>query len=140
MELEGFVSLVWVEYITKTWPQLVFGKCFFAWCDNDPWVVAVNKGKHLKSPVIVWLLRRLHILESKFNFRLRLEYVSSKANVIADALSRNDWGRVRAELARVSFPTSSLSQVSVEQLGSLRDSSHLSTVAHSNPDFGVAPK
>lgn len=73
--------------ICELWPEEVAGKRFEAWCDNQGFCWAVISHK---SPIASMdlLLKQLHKLQAKFSFDLRLEYVESKKNVAADALSR----------------------------------------------------
>jgi hypothetical protein len=56
-------------------------------------VSAVNKGtsKGEYGPLIMQYLRSLFWLSACHDFRLTARYISSKNNVLSDALSRNDW-------------------------------------------------
>ena len=91
-DLEGLVSVLWIEAICQHCPDRISGKRFEAWCDNMVWVTAVNDHKS-PVPTMAYLLEWLHELQAKYSFDLRLEFVASKDNVAADAASREEWDR-----------------------------------------------
>jgi hypothetical protein len=86
-DLEGIVCVLWIWVICENWPEKIQGRRFEAWCDNQSFCGAVNSHKSA-VPSLAFLLRKLHELQATYSFDLRLEYVESKVNVAADALSR----------------------------------------------------
>ena len=86
-DLEGIVCVLWIWVICKLWPEQISGLRFEAWCDNKSFCGAVNNHKS-PAPSLDFLLKELHKLQATYSFDLRLEYVESKKNVAADALSR----------------------------------------------------
>jgi hypothetical protein len=86
-DLEGITCVLWIWVICKICPEKISGMRFEAWCDNQSFCGAVNSHK---SPIasMDFLLKELHALQARFSFDLRLEYVESKKNIAADALSR----------------------------------------------------
>jgi hypothetical protein len=89
MELEGLVVVLWLTWLCDHHPEAITGRRFVARCDNDPFVVDVNK-RHSTTPTIAFLLGQIHLLQSRFSFDFRLRYIKSKENMCADALSRDD--------------------------------------------------
>ena len=90
MELEGVALVVWIHTLCDR-PEArakIEGRRFLMLCDNEPFVKAVNR-RHSTYPSVAFLLGELHLLMAKHSFDLRLEYIQSKLNVGADALSRN---------------------------------------------------
>ena len=89
-DLEGIASVLWLSEICERWPEEIAGKRYTAWCDNTTFVGCVN-GHKTTIPSLAILLAEIHKLMAQFSFDLRLEYVPSKENVAADALSRLDY-------------------------------------------------
>lgn len=89
MLLEGMVVVLWLEHLCDTKPELLTGRRFMAKCDNKPFVESFNEH-HSTYPAVAFLLAAIHALQAKFSFALVLEYIKSKDNVGADALSRGD--------------------------------------------------
>ena len=87
MELEALVLVVWLRYLYDTHPQMLAGRRFIMLCDNEPFVACVN-SRHSNHPTIAFLLGEIHRMCADLSFDLTLEYVASKKNVGADALSR----------------------------------------------------
>ena len=87
MDLEGLALVVWMEYLVRVHPRHIKGKRFVMRCDNEPFVKAVNNRKS-SQPAVAYLLGILHRWQALYSFDLRLEYIKSKDNIGADALSR----------------------------------------------------
>ena len=56
---------------------------------------AVNTHQS-NEPTLAFLLEVLHDLMARHSFDIRIEFVPSAENVVADAASRGDWGRFYA--------------------------------------------
>ena len=63
---------------------------------------------------MAFLLNVLHDLQSRFSFNLQLEWVDTKSNKLADALSRDDFDVFECEMRRLDFDTSRLQHVQVD--------------------------
>ena len=87
MDLEGLVVVLWLRYLCEHHRDAIRGKRFIGKCDNEPFVLDVNARKST-HPQISFLLGSIHHLQSKHGFDFKLEYIKSKDNVAADALSR----------------------------------------------------
>ena len=96
MTLEALVCFVFLDMLVRRDPRSVSGRRFRMRCDNQPWVVAVNKGKS-NEPRIALLLGWLHKLQAGFRFAFDVEFISTTDNYLADALSRAQLDRFRAE-------------------------------------------
>ena len=57
--------------------------------DNEVALFAINKGV-CRNQVALGFIRELALLSLEYNFTLTAKYITSKENVIADALSRLD--------------------------------------------------
>lgn len=89
MLLEGMVVVLWLEHLCNSRPEVLAGKRFVMKCDNEPFVESFN-GQHSTFPAVAYLLAAIHALQAQYSFDLVLEYIKSKNNVGADALSRDD--------------------------------------------------
>ena len=89
-ELEGFMYVLWIQWITDNVPHLVTGKRFITRCDNMSFCDASRRGRS-SYPCIDWLLRQLHTLQSKFSFELDIQHVPGVLNIASDAASRGYW-------------------------------------------------
>ena len=90
MELEGVALVVWLRFLCSE-PEavaLLKGRRFLMRCDNDPFVKTVNR-RHSTYPSVAFLLGEIHHLMAVHSFDLRLEYINTKLNIGADALSRH---------------------------------------------------
>ena len=81
-------------------------------CDNMS-VVTACASDTAKDPSLLYYLHVLHVLQLQFNFSLKVEWISTKANVIPDLLSRGktqEYIRQRfgTDLQEVSMPPLSL--------------------------------
>jgi hypothetical protein len=79
--------VIWLRYLCDNHPQLLSGRRFVAKCDNLPFVTCVN-NRQSNHPQIAFLIGLIHHMSCNFGFDFRLEYIKSKDNVAADALSR----------------------------------------------------
>ena len=77
----------------RTWPDALSGLFLCCRIDNQVVVSAVNKGtaKGEFGPLMMTYLRELFWLSATLDFRLTARYITSKDNILADALSRDDW-------------------------------------------------
>ena len=71
------------------------GKKLLFHCDNTCIVNVVNSGS-CKNELIMDLIRKLFYISAKNNFQISMCYVNTKANDIADALSRLQFNRFRS--------------------------------------------
>ena len=116
MELEALIYAIFLKMLIDHDPAIVSGRRFVARNDNQPWVAAANSNDSSK-PAIAVLLGWLHELMVHYSFDVQLEWIASKANPIADALSRGeralflrsalDAGFAPPTLVRVQMPTRS---------------------------------
>ena len=116
MELEALMYVIFLKMLIDRDPAIVSGRRFVARNDNQPWVAAANSNDSSK-PAIAVLLGWLHELMVYYSFDVGLEWIASKANPIADALSRGaralflrsalDAGFAPSALVRVQMPTRS---------------------------------
>jgi hypothetical protein len=107
MELEAMTYCIFLKMLIDRDPKLVQGRRFTARNDNQPWVAACNSNDSSK-PAIAVLLAWLHELMSLYSFSVELEWIASKDNVAADALSRGDKKRFLEAATDSGFPLSSL--------------------------------
>ncbi len=68
--------------------------------DNAGTVAGVEQ-RRVKDDRLMELLRTLHAIEAMHNFLLSIEHIPGKQNVMADAISREQFSRFRAEHVRV---------------------------------------
>lgn len=117
-ELEGFMHVLWIQWITDNVPHLLQGKRFISRCDNEGFCSAVARGRS-SYPVIDWLLRKLHHLQSRFSFEIQVQHVRGVDNDCADALSRGDIKRFAKCLRRdANISLGDCSQVQIPQRSS----------------------
>ena len=107
MTLEALVCYVFLDLLVRRDPRSVSGRRFRMRCDNNPWVVAVNKGKS-NEPRIALLLGWLHKLQSEFHFAFDVEFITTTDNYLADALSRAQLERFFAEARAHWSPSATL--------------------------------
>ena len=81
--------MAWLELICQRWPGDIQGTRFMFLCDNEPWVDTILNGRS-KLPQLAYLMEILHLLQCRHSFGILPIYITSKANVEADALSRGD--------------------------------------------------
>ena len=95
----GVPSMTWLELVPIMVACLVWGR---RWAGRRVCIMSDNMGVvgvwgrgWSGSPVIMALLRQLLFLTARLQFVLHIEYVPTRDNGAADALSRNDVGRFR---------------------------------------------
>jgi hypothetical protein len=110
MELEALMCVLWIATLLDINPELLRGRRFVFRNDNEPWCYACNDNDSAK-PAIAVLLEWLHALQSIYSFRMYLDWIPSAENPIADAVSREEWGRFYAVAAANNYPPSALRRV-----------------------------
>jgi hypothetical protein len=82
--------VVWLRFLGSELEVVVLikGRKFLTRCDNEPFVKVVNR-RHSTHPSVAFLLGEIHHLMAVHSFDLRLEYINTKLNIGADALSRH---------------------------------------------------
>ncbi len=85
-------SIAWLELYalvvgTTLWAHHFTGRRIVLLCDNQSAVHIVN-SQTSKSPQCMALVRKLVLIQLKYDFRLKSEYIESELNSVADALSR----------------------------------------------------
>ncbi len=85
-------SIAWCELYAVvvsavTWAPLFSGKRILLHCDNQSACAMVNKLTTPDTHSMV-LVRHLTMAQMKFGFKIKAEYIKSKENTIADAISR----------------------------------------------------
>ncbi len=75
-----------------TWGHLFRGKIIHFWNDNTNTILAAKKAT-TRDPQMMHLLRALHSLCVDFQMHVWFDYINTKDNSIADALSRLDFKR-----------------------------------------------
>ena len=113
-DLEGVVSVLWLQEVCERWPEEIAGKRFMAWCDNTTFVDCVNNHKS-SVPTLSYLLLVLHDLMARYSFELRLKYVKSADNVAADAASREEWKKFFDFMFSVGFPKTDLVRIDLQE-------------------------
>ena len=73
------------------WADLLRNKRLVIYCDNKGVRDMVNSTVS-KSKQAMILLRKLMLVCLQFNFRLSVRYLESSKNILADSLSRQNWG------------------------------------------------
>ena len=118
MELEALMYCCFLKMLIDTDPGLVSGRRFTARNDNEPWVHACNSNNSNK-PAIAVLLAWLHELMALYSFSVELEWIKSKDNPIADALSRGERRNFLASAADCGFAAASLVRLQMPDRTSL---------------------
>ena len=118
MELEALMYCCFLKMLIDTDPGLVSGRRFTARNDNEPWVHACNSNNSNK-PAIAVLLAWLHELMALYSFSVELEWIKSKDNPIADALSRGERRKFLASAADCGFAAASLVRLQMPDRTSL---------------------
>jgi len=113
-DLEGVVSVLWLQEVCERWPEEIAGKRFMAWCDNTTFVDCVNEHKST-APSLAYLLLVLHNLMARYSFELVLKYVKSKDNVAADAASREEWDVFYKFMRSVGFEKTDLVRIPLQE-------------------------
>jgi hypothetical protein len=85
-----------------------------SWCDNDSVVKAVQKNGSNK-PTLAFIIGILHDLQSRFSFDLELQWIDTKSNRLADALSRNELNEFFVEMCKLGHSRESLVLVPVQE-------------------------
>ena len=111
--------VAWLALVCQRWPSALAGTRFIFLCDNEPWVDTVENGRS-KLPQLAFLLEMLHDLQCRHSFGLLPIYITSKANIEADALSRGAFDEFYAAVfASRGLRAHQLTQVSLPALDSL---------------------
>jgi hypothetical protein len=86
----------------RIWPDALSGLFLCCRIDNQVVVSAVNKGtaKGEHSTLMMQYIREIFWLSARFDFRITARYITSKDNILSDALSRDDWPTFNANLDR----------------------------------------
>ena len=82
-------ELLVVVFAISTWGSLMTGQRITFHCDNSASVASIDKQKS-RVPVRIALLRHLYAIALVFSIDLRVLWISTKNNILADALSRFD--------------------------------------------------
>ena len=95
--LEKQLSIAYLELFALcvaifTWEQQTKNLNILVHCDNEA-VVAMVNNTMASCKNCMYLLRVLVLNNIYFNRRLKVVYIQSKKNSIADSLSRLDWKR-----------------------------------------------
>jgi len=112
-DTEGLVLVLWLSYLCESHASRITGTRFVMWCDNQSFLKAVNKRRS-NAPTLAYLLGRLHMLQARYSFDLRVEYVRSEDNVAADAASREEWERFYVHMLSVGYDKSAIVWVPVQ--------------------------
>ena len=81
-----------VVLAASTWGPLFAGKKILFHCDNQCVVHLLRNGTS-KSPELMTLVRALFYIAATYQFDFSAEYIHTKSNTVADALSRLDFHR-----------------------------------------------
>jgi hypothetical protein len=76
-------------WFLKEWGPRLRGRTLVCYTDNTTAQSAMMKLT--STPTFVRLLKQIHLLLVRYDIRLDLHYLESKANVLSDTLSRQDW-------------------------------------------------
>lgn len=114
MDLEALVLIVWMHTLCMICPEEISGRRFLSWCDNDSVVKAVQKNGSNK-PTLAFTISILHDLQSRFSFDLELQWIDTKSNRLADALSRNELHEFFVEMHKLGHSRESLILVPVQE-------------------------
>lgn len=87
-----FLKLFAVVATVDMWGSHIENKRVTAYCDNQAVVHMVNNGVSSCRFCMI-LIRRLTLLTMKHNIKFGLRYIETKANNLADSLSRMDFAR-----------------------------------------------
>ena len=104
MCLEGLAWVLWVEAVLLKDPHAISGRTWRTRCDNQSWVAICMSGKCARSPAAAVLLMHLHKLQCKFHFRILVEWIDTKANIVSDLLSRFAIAEFLRQAALIGFP------------------------------------
>ena len=112
-DTEGMVLVLWLGYLCEHHASSITGTRFIMWCDNQSFLLAANKRRS-NAPTLAFLLGKLHMLQARFSFDLRVEYVRSEKNIAADAASRGDMTRFHEHMQSVGFHRNAIIWVDVQ--------------------------
>ena len=82
-------ELLPIVVATVVWGSAWQAQKILCHCDNQA-VVAVLRSRTSKHPHIMHMLRCLFFIEASYGFELASAYINSRANYLADDLSRNN--------------------------------------------------
>ena len=139
MHLEGLTYVLWIYTLCKVCPERIAGRRFVTWCDNEPFQIAVTESKS-NCPTIAFLLQILHDLQARFSFDLRCNWIDTKSNRVADALSRGEIEEFRTELKRLGVNVSCLRFVPIEQDRRCAWTSRMRRLRRLENDLRTAPE
>ena len=97
------------------WGRLWHAQKVLCYCDNQA-VVAILQSRSSKHYQIMHLLRCLFFVEAYFHFSLVATYVTSKDNIIADNLSRNNLSSFFSKVPTASKAPAQIQPLTVELL------------------------
>ena len=83
-------ELVPIVVAATVWGPSWRGKTILARCDNIAVVAIVNHGSS-KNAEAMQLMRCLSFIAATFDFRLVATHIRGRDNILADALSRDNW-------------------------------------------------
>lgn len=86
------LELLTLVLAAKRWGPKWARKRIITTIDNQAAMYTINKGD-AKNPVLMVLMRELFLSAAKSDFSMKAQYLESKLNVMADAISRNDLTR-----------------------------------------------
>jgi len=95
-ELELLTLVIAAKQFGPKWAR----KRIVTTIDNQAAMYAVNKGS-VKNPVMMVLMRELFLVATKSHFEMKSQYLNTKLNVMADAISRGDLERFYQHAERV---------------------------------------
>lgn len=87
--------IVWKELYAilvacATWGHHFVGRRLKFNCDNEAVVYCLNSGVS-KNVELMTLIRKLFFICASYNFEISAKYLTSKSNILADALSRDNF-------------------------------------------------
>lgn len=89
-----FLELIPVVLSVIIWGDKLANKKITFHIDNQALVAVMNKQTS-RSELVMVLVRALVLKSMLHNILFRAEYISTKSNIIADAISRKQWARFR---------------------------------------------
>jgi hypothetical protein len=85
----AMLELYPVAVACMVWGQFFVKRCIMFHCDNEATVQILTKQRSRCDNIMV-IMRRMAMVAVKYNFTFRATWLPSKANVCADALSRDN--------------------------------------------------
>jgi len=104
----NYLELFVLYFAFTKWGPRLAGMTVTVWTDNTATLGMVT---HLwGTTTFIPLLKQLWLLMVRYDIRIRAKYISTKANVISDALSRGDWKVFAAEVGMGTVMAGALSR------------------------------